>query len=142
MGLGVEGEGEGKEGIVRNWAGKRFLPKENMNKMEREMNVLSNWDIRIRIVYDLYIWFGAIYWLINRKGLKAVSQDREAAIKCIFKSHDTIEGIIPSDPEPTFHHSYLHDLESLWGIGIGFFLKTQPNLSSSAEIALIGHTNV
>ena len=55
MELGVGEEGEGKEGIVRNRAGKRLLLKENMNKMEREMNVLSNWDIRIRIVYNLYI---------------------------------------------------------------------------------------
>ena len=97
MGLGLGEFEEEKDGIVQNWAGKKLLLKENMNKMEYEMNLLSkSWDIRVQLVHNPYIRFGTMYWLINRKGLKAVS--REAAITRIFESHDTIEGFIQSDP--------------------------------------------
>ena len=105
------------------------------------MNVLSNWDIRIRIVYNLYIWFGAIYWLINWKGLKAVSQAREAAITRIFESHDTAEGSTQSDPEPTFHQ-----LLAWFGIAVVnrnmVSSHNTAKLPPSAEIVLIDYTSV
>ena len=139
MGLGVGESGEGEEGIVRNWPRKRLLSKENMNKMECEMNVLSNWDIRIRLVYNLYIRFGTMYWLIKRKGLKAVAQ--EAAITRIFESHDTAEGSTQSDPEPTFHQ-----LLAWFGIAVVnrnmVSSHNTAKLPPSAEIALIDYTNV
>ena len=50
-----------------------------------------------------------------------------------FKSLDNNKDVIQSQPEPAFRPSYLHDLESLWWIGMWPFFTTQPKLSPSPQ---------
>ena len=139
---GVRGSGEREEGIVQNWPRKRWLPKENMNKKEHGIKG------HIKLGYMDPTCIQPLHSIRD----DVLTSQQKSSEGCITGRCNYAHLQVPTvaavgalfgqtlSPLPTTVPCM--DLESLWAFGIGFFVKTQPNLSSSAEIALIGHTNV